>query len=209
MTDSGRDKTVVNLSRIYTGTGDAGTTRLGDGTRVAKTDLRIEAGGAVDELNACLGGAVAFAPSPRGRELLEAIQNHLFDLGADLTIPLPVDPDEKGKSRLRIEPDQVSGLEATIDEINEEIEPLRSFVLPGGGQVAAFLHLARTVCRRAERVTWALVERGEEINPSVPTYLNRLSDLLFVLARHENREAGVGEPLWSPGGGDREGGGSG
>jgi cob(I)alamin adenosyltransferase len=182
----------VRLTRIYTRGGDAGETSLGDGTRVAKTDARIEACGAVDELNAALGLALAGPLPDRLRPWLERIQNDLFDLGADLTVPLD-DP----KQRLRVVPVQVEWLEQRCDEANAELEPLRSFVLPGGSEAAARLHLARTVCRRAERRTVAL---GAGASPTALAYLNRLSDLLFILARAANRAAGAPEPLWHPGG---------
>jgi len=185
----------VRLDRIYTRAGDAGETSLGDGTRVLKTDIRIEAYGTVDELNAALGLVLAGEVEPELRATLERIQNELFDLGADLSVPL----DDDKRERLRIERSQVDTLEEFCDRANEGLEPLRSFVLPGGTETAAHLHLARTVCRRTERLAVALdAEHG--VNPEALAYLNRLSDLLFILARAANTAASVEEPLWRPGG---------
>jgi cob(I)alamin adenosyltransferase len=169
----------VRLTRIYTRGGDTGETSLGDGSRVPKTDPRVAAMGDVDELNSLVGWANAG---------LERIQNELFDLGADLSVPYA-----DGDDKLRITQEAVDRLEADIDEINAELEPLKSFVLPGGTEEAARLFLARAVCRRAERTVRAL----EDANPLAAVYLNRLSDLLFVLARKAN--AARGEPLWKPG----------
>jgi cob(I)alamin adenosyltransferase len=184
----------VRLDRIYTRAGDAGETSLGDGTRVPKTDTRIEAYGTVDELNAVLGLVLAGDVGPELRSALERIQNELFDLGADLAVPV----DDDRRERLRVDRAQVEALEALCDRANEGLEPLRSFVLPGGTATAARLHLARTVCRRAERLTVALdAEHG--VNPEALAYLNRLSDLLFILARAANAAAGASEPLWRPG----------
>ncbi|TMK38053.1 MAG: cob(I)yrinic acid a,c-diamide adenosyltransferase [Actinobacteria bacterium] len=179
----------VNLTRIYTRLGDAGETHLGDMSRVSKTDPRIEAYGAVDELNAHLGVAL-LAPGLPGRftEWLHRIQNDLFDVGADLAVP-PSD----ARERLRVSEDQTSWLEGACDEVNAALEPLKSFVLPGGAPAAAQLHVCRTVCRRAERRAVAL---GGEVNPQVLRYLNRLSDLLFILSRAVNEG---GEELWEPG----------
>jgi cob(I)alamin adenosyltransferase len=179
----------VRLTRIYTRTGDAGETSLGDGSRVAKTDPRISAVGAVEEVNAQLGLVLAGEVPQELRSALDRIQNELFDLGADLAVPF-----EDGDDRLRIVQSQVSGLEELCDRFNEQLPMLKSFVLPGGNEVAARLHLARTVCRRAE-LTALLVAPA---NPLALTYLNRLSDLLFILARAAN--AGGTEPLWRPGG---------
>jgi cob(I)alamin adenosyltransferase len=181
----------VRLTRIYTRAGDAGETSLGDGSRVLKTDLRIEAYGTVDELNSLLALALASSELPTDfRPWLERIQNELFDLGADLSVPL-----EDERERLRVVPEQVEWLEQLCDLVNERLEPLKSFVLPGGGEAAARLHVARTVCRRAERAAVALGETAE-INPFSLAYLNRLSDLLFILAR----AASAGnELLWKPG----------
>jgi cob(I)alamin adenosyltransferase len=180
----------VRLTRIYTRAGDAGETSLGDGSRVAKTDPRIAAYGAVDDLNAVLGLALAADLPAEFRPWLERVQNELFDLGADLSVPL-----EDPRERLRVEEAQVTRLEELCDEVNATLEPLRSFVLPGGGEAAARLHVARTVCRRAELAAVALAER-EDVNPVALAYLNRLSDLLFILAR---AAAAGNETLWRPG----------
>jgi cob(I)alamin adenosyltransferase len=179
----------VNLTRIYTKLGDAGETHLGDMSRVPKTDPRIEAYGTVDELNALIGVALTVEGLPeRYAEWLRQVQNDLFDLGADLSVP------EGGeRERLRVRAEQVEWLEAACDEVNATLEPLKSFVLPGGTPAAAHLHVCRTVCRRAERR--ALTVEGP--NPEIVRYLNRLSDLLFILARGAN--AGGDEPLWEPG----------
>ena len=182
----------VRLDRIYTRGGDAGETSLGDGTRVPKDDARIEAFGTVDELNAVLGLALARGVPDEFGHWLERIQNELFDLGADLAVPLG---DER-RERLRVSGAQVEALEGLCDRANEGLEPLRSFVLPGGTEAAALLHLARTVCRRAERLAVALA-RAEEVNPAALAFQNRLSDLLFILARAAS--AGGDEPTWNPG----------
>jgi cob(I)alamin adenosyltransferase len=181
----------VTLSRIYTRTGDAGETHLGDLSRVSKLDERVRAFGAVDELNSWLGLALAEGLPEEMRTPLERVQNELFDLGADLSVPVAVE------GRLRVTAAQVERLERLCDEFNERLEPLRSFVLPGGTTAAARLHLARTVCRRAEREALA-AQRVHGVNPAALAYLNRLSDLLFILARCAN--AGGHEPLWKPGG---------
>jgi len=185
----------VNLTRIYTRLGDDGNTHLGDMSRVAKTHPRIEAYGAVDELNARIGVALNTPGlAPDHAEWLRRIQNDLFDVGADLSVP----PGGE-RERLRVTADQVAWLERACDEVNETLEPLKSFVLPGGTPAASQLHVCRTVCRRAERRTLAL---GDEANPEdrataeVIRYLNRLSDLLFILARAANHGD---EPLWEPG----------
>jgi cob(I)alamin adenosyltransferase len=181
----------VRLTRIYTRGGDAGETSLGDGSRVTKLDPRIVAFGAVDELNAQIGVALADPDFPDGlREPLEQIQNELFDLGADLSVPAEVE------GRLRVAQAQVDGLERLCDELNEPLSDLKSFILPGGSRAAAQLHVARTVCRRAERETLAAA-REVGIDPLALVYLNRLSDLLFIAARAAN--AGGREPLWKPG----------
>ncbi len=179
----------VNLTRIYTRLGDDGETHLGDMSRVAKTDARIEAYGTVDELNAQLGLALA------GGDLdavcagwLRRIQNDLFDVGADIAAPL-----DSEKERLRVIPAQTAWLEERCDEVNADLPALKSFVLPGGTPAAAQLHVCRTVCRRAERLAVAC---GEQVSPEVIRYLNRLSDLLFILSRGANRGD---EPLWEPG----------
>jgi cob(I)alamin adenosyltransferase len=183
----------VRLTKIYTRAGDAGETSLGDGTRVRKTDGRLEAYGAVDELNATLGIALAAGPPEPMRGWLGRIQNELFDLGADLSVPERDD----GRERLRVDESQVRWLEERCDEANADLEPLRSFVLPGGTELAARLHVARTVCRRAERRAVALAE-AEAVTPEALAYLNRLSDLLFILARVASRSAGAPEPVWRP-----------
>ncbi len=181
----------VRLTRIYTRGGDAGETSLGDGSRVSKLDSRIAAFGAVDELNAQLGIVLAGQLPDRFRPWVERIQNELFDVGADLSVPVDAE------DRLRIEQPAIDELERLCDEANAELPELRSFVLPGGTEAAARLHVARTVCRRAERDA-LLADREHGVNPLVLRYLNRLSDLLFILARAAN--AGAGEPLWTPGG---------
>ena len=189
---------MVNLSRIYTRTGDAGKTRLGGGEEVAKTHARVEAYGAVDELNSVLGLALA-AGSALGRHvaILRWVQNDLFDLGADLCRPR--ESGEAPPSALRILASQVMRVEQAIDEINTPLPTLDSFVLPGGTAASAWFHLARTVCRRAERRAWQLAEE-DTVNEHSLIYLNRLSDLLFVMARAENSGPdGGGEVLWEPG----------
>ena len=184
----------VRLTRIYTRGGDGGETSLGDGSRVPKLDRRIGAFGTVDEVNAALGVVLAAAELPaRLREPLERIQNDLFDVGADLSVPFGVD------DRLRIDQAAVDRLERLCDEFNEELPELKSFVLPGGTEAAARLHVARTICRRAERETIAANEE-HGINPLALAYLNRLSDFLFIAARSANASAGRDEPLWKPGG---------
>jgi cob(I)alamin adenosyltransferase len=183
----------VRLTRIYTRGGDRGETSLGDGSRVSKLDCRIGAFGTVDELNAQIGLAVA-GELPEGfRPVLERVQNELFDVGADLSVPYGV-----GDGRLRVTDERIAGLEADCDRFNADLPELKSFVLPGGTEAAARLHVARTVCRRAERD--ALRTSHEvEINPLVLVYLNRLSDLFFILARAANAAGGRDEPLWRPG----------
>jgi cob(I)alamin adenosyltransferase len=183
----------VRLTRIYTRGGDAGETSLGDGSRVPKLDCRIGAFGTVDELNAQLGLALAEGVPDETREPLERIQNELFDVGADLSVPYGV-----ADGRLRIEQEQIDEIERLCDRFNADLAELKSFVLPGGTRVAARLHVARTVCRRAERDA-LLAAREVELNPLVLVYLNRLSDLLFILARTANAGRGT-EPLWKPGG---------
>jgi cob(I)alamin adenosyltransferase len=186
---------MVYLSRIYTKTGDTGETALGDGTRVGKDHPRVTAYGTVDELNAVIGLIRSEAERPIA-DLLRTIQNDLFDLGADLCVP-PADGEKAGQ-RLRVRAEQAESLEKAIDRFNEGLAPLTSFVLPGGARGAAWCHLARTVCRRAERDVVALARR-ESVNPQITIYLNRLSDLLFVLARVCNDE-GRKDELWAPGG---------
>jgi cob(I)alamin adenosyltransferase len=182
----------VRLTKIYTRGGDAGETSLGDGGRVSKLDARIAAYGTVDELNAAIGLALAAdCPEPL-REILARVQNELFDLGADLSVPLEHD------ARLRIVQKQVDALERDCDRFNAELPDLTSFVLPGGDETAARLHVARTICRRAEREALA-ASRTYAVNPVALVYLNRLSDLLFILARTANAASGREEPLWRPG----------
>jgi cob(I)alamin adenosyltransferase len=171
----------VRLTRIYTRGGDKGETSLGDGSRVSKLDPRVAAVGDVDELNSLVGLAGG----------LDRIQNELFDVGADLSVPYAGNED-----RLRVTDEAVGLLEQEIDDVNERLPDLKSFVLPGGSERASLLYLARAVCRRAERAALAV----PDTNPLAAVYLNRLSDLLFVLARAANAEAGVEEPLWRPGG---------
>ena len=185
---------MVFLSRIYTKTGDQGETGLGDGVRVPKDHPRVAAYGSVDELNAVLGLLVLEADATLST-LLRGVQNDLFDVGADLCVP-QTDGEVAGKV-LRVQAKQSERLEKAIDGCNEKLQPLRSFVLPGGGKAAAWCHLARTVCRRAERDVVSL-SHGERVNPQVVVYLNRLSDLLFVLARACNRD-GLDDMLWVPG----------
>jgi len=184
---------VVRLTRIYTRGGDAGETSLGDGRRVVKHDLRVAAYGTVDEANACIGLARLRAEGAVD-EILGRVQNDLFDLGADLATPEQDDPKHPP---LRVTAEQVKRLEGEIDRLNADLAPLTSFVLPGGSAAAAYLHLARTVARRAERdMTRLAVE--ESLNPEAIKYINRLSDLLFVLARHVNDD-GARDVLWEPG----------
>jgi cob(I)alamin adenosyltransferase len=191
-----RDKPVV-LSRIYTRTGDGGTTALGDGSRAPKTDVRLAAYADVDEANSAIGVAVTSGALGDGiTALLARIQNELFDVGADLCNPVSADPEFPP---LRIDQSYITALERDCDSYNEALPPLRSFVLPGGTRGAALLHVARTVVRRAERTAWAAVQvHGETVNPLAIGYLNRLSDLLFILARVANAEHG--DVLWKPGG---------
>ncbi len=186
---------MVYLNRIYTKSGDGGETSLGDGRRVPKTDLRIRAYGGVDELNAVLGLTVASRPSDDLARTLTHIQNDLFDVGADLCVPESDEP--PAHSPLRVTKAQVEQLEHWIDAANEQLSPLTSFILPGGSVVAAHLHHARTVCRRVEIGVLELTAQ-ERVNPQVAIYLNRLSDLLFVLARAAN-DNGRGDVLWVPG----------
>ncbi|HLT10636.1 MAG TPA: cob(I)yrinic acid a,c-diamide adenosyltransferase [Micromonosporaceae bacterium] len=187
----------VHLTRIYTKTGDAGTTALGDGSRVAKTDPRIEAYADVDETNAAVGAALALGDLPEElSEVLKSVQNDLFDVGADLCAPIVPDPKWPP---LRVTEEYVTRLEGWCDRFNEGLPKLDSFILPGGTRGAALLHVARTVCRRAERRAWALIELDpDRTNPLAAKYLNRLSDLLFILARTANPD---GDVKWVPGGG--------
>ncbi len=184
----------VRLTRIYTRGGDKGETSLGDGSRVPKLDCRIGAFGTVDELNAQIGLVLAASDLPQSfRPWLETIQNDLFDIGADLSVPFGI------SDRLRVEQRPIDELERLCDDLNSRLPELRSFVLPGGTEAAARLHVARTVCRRAERDALT-ADREHRISPLVLIYLNRLSDLLFIAARAANAEADADEPLWKPGG---------
>lgn len=189
----------VNLTRIYTKLGDGGETHLGDMSRVSKLHPRVEAYGTIDELNAFVGVALLAEDMPaRFAEWLRRVQNDLLDVGADISVPQQTDSTTKDpRGRLRVGPEYVAWLEQACDEVNETLEPLRSFVIPGGTPAAAHLHVCRTVCRRAERRTIAV---GEEVNPEAVRYLNRLSDLLFILSRAANDGARGSEPLWAPGG---------
>ena len=183
---------MIKLNKIYTKTGDGGDTALGDGERVLKDSLRVSAYGNVDELNASIGIITLYANTELKRKL-KNIQNDLFDIGADLCVPIS----EKNKDRLRLSTNQIETLELEIDEMNSILEPLNSFVLPGGCRSATFLHMARTICRRAERSVVSLRSK-EKINDNTLVYLNRLSDWLFVASRVENQENST-EVLWSPG----------
>jgi cob(I)alamin adenosyltransferase len=180
------------MTRIYTRAGDGGVTSLGEGTRVSKSDLHVEAYGSVDELNAAVGLVIATGPADEMHTWLERIQNDLFDLGADLAVPL----EDTKRERLRAQAAQVAWLEQLCDLVNDGLEPLRSFVSPGGNEAGARLHLARAICRRAERRAVDLSEQAE-VNSNVLRYLNRLGDLLFILARTANSEGA--ETLWRPG----------
>jgi cob(I)alamin adenosyltransferase len=189
---------MVVLNKIYTRTGDDGTTALGTGERVAKYDLRVEAYGTVDETNAVIGLARLHTgdSDPALDAMLARIQNDLFDLGADLCFP---DETKDGSARLQVSDTQVARLESEIDEMNRSLQPLRSFVLPGGAPAASFLHLARTVSRRAERLIVALASRPDEpVSEPAIRYVNRLSDFLFVAARYAN-DKGASDVTWVPG----------
>ena len=175
------------LTKIYTRTGDDGTTGLGNGKRIKKHDPRVEAYGAVDETNSAVGVVLSAPGIPENvASCLNRVQNELFDLGGELSLP----------AHRAIDSEQVRGLEADLDMFNEKLPPLGNFILPGGTTAAASCHLARTICRRAERVTWALAEKNQ-LNPELPKYLNRLSDLLFVVARVLARQDGETEVLWN------------
>ncbi|MEU4829138.1 cob(I)yrinic acid a,c-diamide adenosyltransferase [Streptosporangium sp. NPDC023615] len=194
MTRADRDNPVV-LSKIYTRTGDDGTTSLGDMSRTRKTDPRLAAYADVEEANAAIGVALAAGSLAEDvTAVLSRIQNELFDLGADLCAPVAENPEFPP---LRVEPSYVEWLEARCDEFNERLAPLRSFILPGGTPAVAALHVARTVVRRAERSTWSALEAHDDVNPLTATYLNRLSDLMFILCRVA---ADGDEILWKPGG---------
>ena len=198
----------VNLTRIYTKGGDRGETHLGDMSRVSKLHPRVEAYGTVDELNATIGVALLAPDLPASfAQWLRRVQNDLLDVGADLSVPTPAEgePDatRKGHARLRVDASYAQWLEQVCDEVNAQLEPLRSFVIPGGTAAAAHLHVCRTVCRRAERRAIAV---GEDCNPEVIRYLNRLSDMLFILSRAANdgppdreRSDSSAESLWAPG----------
>jgi len=188
---------MVVLNRIYTRTGDEGTTMLGNGEQRKKYDLRVSAYGTVDEVTAAIGVArLHTAETPVVDAMLKRIQNDLFDLAADLCSP------DKGKGpggeRLAVNSQQVKRLEEEIDTLNAELAPLRTFVLAGGSPAAAYLHLARTICRRAERVIVELADTGESVSPEVRSYINRLSDFLFVASRYVN-DKGARDLLWVPG----------
>jgi cob(I)alamin adenosyltransferase len=186
---------MVNLTRIYTKTGDDGTTSLGDMSRTSKNDPRLEAFATVDEANSTIGVAMSYVENIEILGILLQVQNALFDVGADLCTPVIDDPKHPP---LRVTEAQVDYLEQMIDKFNAELSPLRSFVLPSGTESSAHLHVARTVVRRAERATWhAIHQFGEGVSSLTAKYLNRLSDLLFVLARYENKA--VGDVLWIPG----------
>jgi cob(I)alamin adenosyltransferase len=190
---------MVKLNKIYTRTGDKGQTGLGDGRRVAKDSLRVGVMGSVDEANGVIGIArldAARLSETEPSAALMRIQNDLFDLGADVCMP---GEDAEGAARLRVTLTQVKRLEKEIDAMNRDLTPLTSFVLPGGADAAAYLHLARSVVRRAERECWTLAGE-EQVNPAVMQYLNRLSDHLFVMARWINAKTEVGDVLWKPGG---------
>jgi cob(I)alamin adenosyltransferase len=191
-----RDDQPVVLSKIYTRTGDDGTTNLGDMSRTPKTDPRLAAYADVDEANSAIGVALALGGLPDDiATLLTRVQNDLFDVGADLSTPVVAEPKFPP---LRVTEDYITRLEAACDEHNADLATLRSFILPGGTPGAALLHVARTVARRAERTTWAALSVHEDMNPLTAQYLNRLSDLLFILARKANGDRG--DVLWKPGG---------
>jgi len=186
---------MVNLTRIYTKTGDDGTTSLGDMSRTSKNDPRLEAFATVDEANSFIGVALSYVENSDIKDILIRIQNDLFDVGADLCTPVIDNPKVVP---LRVTESQIAYLEEKIDLFNSELNPLRSFVLPSGTASSAHLHVARTVARRAERCTWhAIHQFGEGVSLLTAKYLNRLSDLLFVLARYENKP--LGDNLWVPG----------
>lgn len=186
---------MVHLTRIYTKTGDDGTTSLGDMSRTSKNDPRLEAFATVDEANSYIGVLFLYITDEEIKKLLLTVQNNMFDVGADLCTPVVDNPEVKP---LRVTEEQISYLEQQIDKYNSDLAPLRSFVLPSGSPASSHLHVARTIVRRAERRTWGAISSfGEGVNPLTAKYLNRLSDLLFVLARYENKENG--DQLWLPG----------
>ncbi|MEV8635854.1 cob(I)yrinic acid a,c-diamide adenosyltransferase [Streptosporangium sp. NPDC051023] len=194
MTRADRDNPVV-LSKIYTRTGDDGTTALGDMSRTRKTDPRLAAYADVEEANAAIGVALSLGTLDDDvTAVLVRVQNELFDVGADLSTPITENPEFPP---LRVEPSYVEWLEARCDEFNERLKPLRSFILPGGPPAVAQLHVARTVTRRAERTVWSALEAHDDVNPLTAKYLNRLSDLMFILCRIA---ADGEEILWKPGG---------
>ena len=188
---------MVKLNKIYTRTGDDGTTGLVDGSRLSKADLRVQAYGDVDETNSVIGLVRLHLENQRLDAMLARIQNDLFDLGADLATPLPAKNSADSEYALRMIDEQSTRLETELDALNADLEPLTSFVLPGGSPPAAFLHQARTVCRRAERVSVKLAQK-QPVNPAALTYLNRLSDFLFVAARWCN-DQGESDVKWVPG----------
>jgi len=191
---------MVNLTRIYTRTGDQGITRLANNVLVPKSDPRLEAYGSVDEANAAIGVALTLGdPDPRFKEVLVLVQNDLFDVGADLSTPL-----DTSNPALRVQPEWVERLEGWCDEFSASLPPLRSFLLPGGTPLSACLNLARTIVRRAERGAWWAAE-SVEISKVAIQYLNRLSDLLFILGRYANLQAGCDEVLWVPADSDKRG----
>lgn len=188
---------MVRLTKIYTKTGDTGTTALGDNSRTSKNDPRIEAYATVDEANSYIGLVLTLDLHEDTKRVLKGVQNDLFDVGADLCTPVTDEP------RLRVTEGQITKLESSIDIVNATLPSLTSFILPGGSVASAHLHVARTIVRRAEREVWgALHAFGDGVSLLTAQYLNRLSDLLFVLARYENR--GHDEPLWVPGGADEK-----
>ncbi|CAM3697713.1 cob(I)yrinic acid a,c-diamide adenosyltransferase [Litorimonas haliclonae] len=188
---------MVKLNKIYTRTGDDGSTGLVDGSRLSKSALRVRAYGDVDETNAVIGLVRLHLENRKIDDMLSRIQNDLFDLGADLATPLPKEGEADSEYALRMVESQVTRLEKELDGLNEDLQPLKSFVLPGGHPPAAYLHQARTVCRRAERICVALGE-VDEVNPQAIQYLNRLSDFLFVAARWTN-DQGEADVKWVPG----------
>lgn len=188
---------MVKLNKIYTRTGDDGSTGLVDGSRLSKDSLRVAAYGDVDETNAAIGVVRLHLSNQRVDAMLARVQNELFDLGADLATPLPKAGDTDSEYALRMVPDQITRLETELDALNADMDALKSFVLPGGSPPSAYLHQARTICRRAERAMVAL-SHAEAVNPSALAYINRLSDYLFVMGRWCNGQ-GAGDVMWVPG----------